>query len=276
MNYMTLLAHRAGHIWDTTVVAKSPNSRLDNGSAAVIDSQISYFLANDLPTLHIPHTGGLEKHSYNKTAMVLSNNNITLLLRHREMTCLQYDGNSAQEFGSLALDSMSHLRGFMDKAVGPAFSVQHRSFRHHIVSSISGSLLIFCALLVRDLSAPELDLQHNYSAYLKGFQDGFAMLESLRSRSSYARRVLEDFESIRSVVAAVIQELTPDGQMQGGFPSVEALVPPNVAELFPYRALTPSLQANTLSSGEAHPARLDPLVWDSVEASVSGGGVLWL
>ncbi|KAF1850395.1 uncharacterized protein K460DRAFT_390909 [Cucurbitaria berberidis CBS 394.84] len=277
MNYTTLLAHRAGYIWDTSIVARSPNSRLDGDSIAIIDAQISHFLTNELTTMHIPHPRGMQSNAYNKTAMLLNNNNITLLLRHREMTSLQYDGNCAQEFGGLALDSMSHLSGFIDTAQNASPTPKHRSFRHNMTSSVAGALLILCALLVRDLSAPDLNLQHNYPAYVNGFQDGFAMLDMLRYKSSYARRVLEEFASLRGVVATLIQEFTPDRQIQGGFQHVEALLPPNIADLFPYHTLTPSLQALTSSPGEPTlPVGQDSSAWDNVEPSISGGGVLWL
>lgn len=217
----------------------------------------------------IPHFQGTHPNLYNKTAMVLSNNNITLLLRHREMTSLQYPDN-VRQFSMLALDAIAHVRGFINKGA------RHLSFQPHMVSSIAGALLVLCALLVRDLSSPALNLQHNYQSYVKGFQEGFAMLDVLKYTSSYARRVLDDFNPLRGVVERVVQEFTPDRQIEEGFDVVEALLPPNIVDLFPFRALTPSLQAHASSAGETLPVGQDAGAWDTVEPSASGGGVLWL
>lgn len=278
LSYSVLLAHRAGYVWDNIVVAESPNSRADGDRIAMIDSQIDQFITNELPAMYMSQSQGLLSNTPNKVAMLLSNFNTTLLLRHRAMTSLQYDGQCAREFSWLALDAMEHIRTCTTTELENLLP-KHTSLRHHITSSIAGALLVFCALLVRDLSSPDLDLHHSLDAYLKGFQDAVAMLDSLKRQLVYAYRVVEDFKPLVNAVGPIVQEwstYTRDQQIQRGFDLVKFLVPPNIAELFPYRALTPSLQANP-SVGETFSAgHVSGAAWGNVEPNVSRGTVLWL
>lgn len=279
LQYATVLAYRAGHVWDSIVSAESPNSTLDGEYSTTIDSQINHFLTIELPAMHIPHSQVPLSNNYDKAAMVLSNSNITILLRHRVMSSLQYDGHSAREFAGLALDIMDHVRTGITTDSGMS-RIKHPTFRHHMTSSVAGALLVFCALLVRDLSSPDLNLQHNYHTYLEGYQDAVTMLDLLKHHFGYANRILQDFKPLLSVVGPLVQEwlsYAPDQRAQEGFDLVKFLVPPNIAELFPYRALTPSLQANNPNAGETFSVSHEPGGgWDGVVQSVSRGTVLWL
>ncbi|CAO2658386.1 Nn.00g061090.m01.CDS01 [Neocucurbitaria sp. VM-36] len=279
MNYTTLLAYRAGHIWDTIIDASSLNNGLDSSSetAALLSSQINHFLTYELPAMRVPNipgNQGAQATSFTKTTIALNSNTITLLLRRREMTSLQYDGTCARELGDIALDSMSHLSSLTGIFKHQFLSANMGTFRHHITSSVAGALLVFCALVVRDLSAPDVNLQHNSPAYVRGFRDACTLLDTLSHQIPYAKRVLDDFEALRTLVNAVIQEFTADGQVPGGWVLVEPLIPHNVVELFPYRALTPSFHAqNSLNPGDVLVSGQDV---GSAWTSGGGGGVLWL
>lgn len=262
MEYMIFLANRAGRTWDAAVIGKSSSDMLDdrNDNAAVgASSEIAQFFANELPGMHIPH--GVKPDAYDMSMMVLNYNNVTLLLRHREMTSLQYDYKCACEFSDLAIESISELRNFLPEAKRLPLKETLRSFRQTIISSTAGVLLVFCALLVRDLSTPELKLQNGILTYIEGVQDGFELLTALRPHIPYARRVLEDFAPLRYVVENIIAEYPANPSLIGAFSVVEALIPPNIVDLFPYRPLTPPLD-----TGHHY----------NTEPGKNGRGILWL
>ncbi|KAJ4376348.1 hypothetical protein N0V83_001631 [Neocucurbitaria cava] len=263
MEYMISLATRAGRTWDAAVIGKSASDMLDghNKTAAVAaSSEIARLFITELPGEHVQP--GVEPEAYDMSVMILNYNNITLLLRHREMTSLQYDYKCACEFSDLAIDSISELRIFLPGAERLPFTETQRGFVQTIISSTAGVLLVFCALLVRDLSTPELNLQQGYLTYIKGVQDGFELLTALKPHIPYARRVLEEFAPLRYVVENVIEEFPMSSSSHAGaFSVVEALIPPNIVDLFPYRPLTPPL---------------DTGYHYNTELGKNGKGILWL
>lgn len=280
MNFRILLARRAGSIWDSIVDANKSTQRLDRTDTSSFESEMKRFLANDFHKMHIPHTSGDQAKSHHKTAMILSNIVGGLWMRHRLVSSLQYDVARGHEFGTLALATLDRVRELASNEDAEA-SRHSVTYRNHMVSSIASALRIFCALLVRDLSSSPLKpLEPRHHTYIKGFQEAVAMLSGLKTQVDYAKRVLDDFGPLLSVVEPVVQKWlssTPAQQSLEGFSLVKHLIPSNVAGLFPYRETTPNLHGDSRAMTPSLSPGPGSNEWNSAEQVGAGkASILWL
>jgi hypothetical protein len=215
---------------------------LDGDIGDAIDTDISNFLDRELPGLRIPYThpeSGSDPPL--KVLLVQKKTDFVLWSFRQVITSLQYDDKYAAHFSDLAVSTTDRMAAFAQDARRPF------SLRHHMISSLSGSLLVLCSLLVRE---PTYDRQ----AEVEAFRNTLAMLKDLAFCQPYAKRVLNDFEAIIRVV-------------EGAIAGKE--VPNNVAELMPYKSPSSLIRLPKVNSSAQNTSA-------GTHASESGYGILWL
>jgi hypothetical protein len=176
-----------------------------------------------------------------KVLLVQKKTDFVLWSLRQVITSLQYDEKYAAHFSDLAVSTTDRMAAFAQDTRRPF------SLRRHMISSLSGSLLVLCSLLVRE---PTYDRQ----AEVEAFRNTLAMLKDLACCQPYAKRVLNDFEAIIRVVEGAI-----DGKE----------VPDSVAELMPYKSPSSLIR---LSKVNPNAQNMSP----GTKASESEYGVLWL
>lgn len=247
LNYMSLWARFIGNTGPA-------DDRLDDDYRNDLDSQISHFLNNDLPSMIIPFTrqGNLVVESPLKAFLAQKKFDYLLWGFRQEISSLQYDASKATTFGSLVHQTINKMR---------TFSRRSSSFRHQMVSTLGGALLTTCSLLIREALTPNAEAQQA-SEYLKdNFREIVSILQDLAEGFAYARRVLYDFRALIDVVNGIISHSAP--------------LPTHVFDLFPYR--TPEVARATSPSTYRSAGAIDvQLSGHGGERSDVGSAVLWL
>lgn len=217
---------------------------LDGVTREAINSEITNFLEHELPGLRIPYTQSEPgSDAPMKVLLVQKKTDFVLGGLRQVITSLQYDDKYAAHFSDLAVSTTNRMAAFAQNARHPF------SLRHHMISSLSGALLVLCSLLVRE---PTYDQQ----AEVKAFRNTITMLKDLAYSQAYAKRILGDFEAIIQVVEGVINGRD---------------VPEDVADLFPYKSPSPLVRLPKVT--------MDPRTTSAGNCSSStesGCGVLWL
>jgi hypothetical protein len=236
LQYIILWARYTGNTVDS--------HSLDGVTRDAINSEITNFLDHELPGLRVPYTQ-LEPGSDApmKVFLVQKKTDFVLWGLRQVITSLQYDDKYAAHFSELAVSTTDRMAALAQNARHPF------SLRHHMISSLSGSLLVLCSLLVRELT-------YDRQAEVEAFRNAITMLKDLAHSQVYAKRVLGDFEAIIQVVEGAI-----DGKD----------VPEDVAELFPYKSPSPLIRLSKVTK--------DPRTTNAGNGSSSresGCGVQWL
>jgi hypothetical protein len=186
-----------------------------------------------------------------------------LLLRISSMTSLTYSSGTSQYFSGLATDTFEAIRKLMSNP----YIMTAPSHWHHLTSAITGTLLVYAALLLRHQSTPDLS-RINTTHIADCFTECAANLSQLAQGLPYARRVLADCQPVIDIGTAVVERwrsLSEAQRVADGRNAVLEIIPPDVADVFPFRVLSPPLLAmrgigDDLFAGAAR----------------SGSGVLWL
>jgi hypothetical protein len=177
------------------------------------------------------------------------------------MTTLTYNRSQAERHSFLALQTIEETRQLHNATAVSA------SYRHRMTSAITCALLTLCALLLRDLSTPELmPLQTNLDVYMAKFKEAASMLEELAHGLPYARNVLEDCRQLMTNVSVMIdkwESLPADHRAKHGWVRSMGLDRLQLGNLFPYQSTNPVLRADI---GE---------IWEGSSGSRQEG-VLWL
>ncbi|KAF2124088.1 hypothetical protein P153DRAFT_371394 [Dothidotthia symphoricarpi CBS 119687] len=274
----------ADSVWDLVFSPQALKTELNRKDTTQVDAQIESYLRDVLPQ-HAPKFGHVQQATFIHTSF----NNLRLLLHRRIMTSLQYDAAMGRLCGDVALDTIAHIRVYAAEAKGPS------PFRHYMSTCLSSALLVLCTLLVRDLTAPSLNLQAQLQAYTEGFRDAVAMMYDLAQSLLQARHALQAFNEIVDIVSQVVETWQNFGQAtqmpESWALAVRNTVPPNVAERLPYRNLVNGSQPEQFSQT----THLDPslrLPWNEdnmlpvaqtleswefeLNARNSGSQVLWI
>jgi hypothetical protein len=223
-----------------------------------IDTQLSGILVSAPQTQHMSHVP-LKTFTLKRLA-------IPLIVGRRVMTSFSYNVNHAQYFIKLATDALKDIRDLRNEAtITP-------SCRHQLTSAVAGVLLVFGALVLRDLSSPDLgNLQSDYSHFIEQSLASAAILWDLAQSLPYAKRVHEDCSTIIGIVTAIGKRwhsLTDAQQTIFERSFVADLIPPNIMESFPYQTISPPL-LGPVALGDGPLER-----WEELRGS--GAGVLWL
>lgn len=261
----------AGDIWDNVLAAPVAKQSVNEENAAVLNTRIKHWTEVVLPTIPLlpsdqpPDVRQLRQHVVVHTLL----DQLRLLLWRRTLLSLKYDSEIGRLCGDLAIDVIQRIRAHSPEAKHPS------SFRFHMAVSLGGPLLTLSTLLVRDL-AP-LGLQDRQPIYGEGFREAFSILHDLSTYPHIARRILDDFKDIAPVVSDILN------QQQQGQAFSHHVVPPNVAELLPYREIDFAQQSGCavpdmiLVNGVDMmvPQNVDP--WEYDFTSREGGyGVPWI
>ena len=265
----------AGSLWDS-IFAVTAASQLDLERVSTIDEAVEDFFQETYPTIPM---------DLRQTRQIqyvhLSFNNLRLLARRYIILSLRFDGTDGRLSSELVNDTLVRVRDY-EAASEPPYS-----FRHYLIPSLAGSLLVLCALLVRDLSSPALRLDMWTPTYISGFGITVAMLHDLADSIPLAQRVLIDFDKVIGVVQAT--NATWSDSERSLEPAyrwnvVSSKVPPNIVELFPYRDQVPVLQTTQITTkrqpsgvifGGSLEDRADPWIVGLAPEEV-GRGVLWI
>jgi hypothetical protein len=186
-----------------------------------------------------------------------------LLLRISSMTSLTYDNGTAQYFSGLVTDTFEAIRKLMSNP----YIMSAPSHWHHLTSAITGTLLVYAALLLRHQSTPNLS-RINTTHIADCFTECAANLLQLAQGLPYARRVLADCQPVIDIGTAVVERwrsLSEAQRVDVGRNAVSEMIPPDVADLFPYKLLSPPLLAMRGTGDDLFAG-----------AARSGSGVLWL
>lgn len=223
MSCMVAFAKFSGEIWEKVFSASAGSNSAEE--VAVLDTRISHWAENVLPTIPLLPPGGqptvrhIRQHILVHTRVA----HLRLLLRRRLMVSLTYSAHDGRLCGEIAIDIVRMISQRSSEAT------EESSFRFHMAVSLSGALLILGTLLCRRLS--ELELQDNYTAYAEAFRQGLALLRKLGTGLFAARRVLDDLKETISFVTALIDQPAPTPQQ----PLMR--MPSNTEQLFPYGAV---------------------------------------
>ena len=235
LQYMILWARYTGN----TVDGRS----LNGITREAIDAEITNFLEH-VPGLQIPYAQpepGADAPM--KVFLIQKKTDFILWGLRGVITSLHYHDDHAAHFSHLAVQTANRMAAFALDARRPF------TLRHHMISSLSGALLVLCSLLAREPT-------DNRRVEVEAFRKTLAMLKDLAYCQPYAKRVLSDFDAMVRVVEGAI-----DGRD----------VPENVAELMPYISPSPLiyLQKVKVDSQTQNAGRRS-------ESNNSSGGVLWL
>jgi hypothetical protein len=222
------------------------------------DAQMSDMLASAPQSQHLSHVP--------LKIFTLKRLTIPLIVSRKIMTSFTYNNDHAQYFTNLARDALGDVQQLHAEATISS------SCRHQLTSAVAGALLVFGAILLRDLSAPHLgQLQSAYGDYLGYFMDAAGLLLDLAQSLPYAKRVHEDCTTIINCVTNIAERwrsLPQARRLSEGQSAVADLIPSNIMESFPYQALSPPLQGPVGLSDESFGA------WEHVRGN--GLDVLWL
>jgi hypothetical protein len=265
----------AGSLWDS-IFAVTAASQVDPKRVSTIDEAIEDFFQETYPT--IP----MDLRQTRQTQYIhLSFNNLRLLARRYIILSLKFDGTDGRLSSELVNDTLARVQDYEAASEFPY------SFRHYLIPSLAGSLLVLCALLVRDLSLPDLKLDMWMSTYMSSFGITVAMLHDLADSIPLAQRVLVDFDKIIGIVQATNATWSDsEGSLEPAYRwnIVSSKVPPNIVELFPYRDRVPILQTTQITTkrqpsgaifGGSLEDRLESWVVRLAPEEV-GRGVLWI
>ena len=265
----------AASLWDSLFAATAAPP-LDPESVSTFDETVEDFFQNTYTTIPMD-LGQTRQIQY----IHLSFNNLRLLARRQIVLSLHFDGTIGHSSSELVSDILDRVRDY-EAAPEPPYSL-----RHCLIPSLAGSLVILCALLVRDPSLPNLGLDVWTPTYISNFGITVTMLHDLAKRIPLAQRVLVDFDKVIRIVQTTnatwsdsVGSLEPANRRN----AVSSQIPPNVQELFPYRDLVPIMQTTQITT-ERRPSGVifsgsfgdhsDPWVAGLASEEV-GRGVLWV
>ncbi|KAF2998582.1 hypothetical protein E8E13_006361 [Curvularia kusanoi] len=234
LGYMVYWSRFAGSLWDSLLTAHvSPEvlaERVNTFQAAVIDFFDNTFVNSSLESSS-PHL-----HQY----VEISFDNLQLVAQRATATTRQFGAAAAQLSARLATQTLAHVQRFETDTNAVVVNV----LQYHTTPSLTISLLLLCSLLVSDLGHLGLPLD-TWIPYVQQSFDAIINLLSDRSQDSIlARRVLRDFGRIIPVILAILSKWATETLLLQSIPDwslVQDVIPPNVAELLPYREQPPNI-----------------------------------
>ncbi|KAF2870375.1 fungal-specific transcription factor domain-containing protein [Massariosphaeria phaeospora] len=226
LSHMIYCGKIMGDMWDQ-VFAAAVEHEVDDEHAVALHARIMYWSETVSPTISLlPLDRVLEAQLlWQSIVMRTRRNQLLLLLRRRSMVSLDYDAPTGRLCGGLAMNTIKCIKAHFAEAKHPG------PHRFHITTALGGAVLTLSALLLRDL-AP-IGLHDNLEAYIEAFGDALTMLHDLALCLQIARRVMDDFKDIVSLVGNV---LSPNQV------NVAQLVPADIRVLLPYTALSSAHQ----------------------------------
>jgi hypothetical protein len=141
------------------------------------------------------------------------------------------------------------------------------SCRHQVTSALASMLSVIGILLLRN--SPALEMSEPSSGYNDSahvFMQLIEVLRGLAQNFAYARKVHDEFLTVTSVVANLVERyrsLSPSQQVGYDHRFVADMIPPNIEEGFPFRASCPPLHGH------------GPL-GDWIASRDGSAGVLWI
>lgn len=266
----------AGSLWDS-IFAVTASQNINLEKLSTFDAAVMDFFEETYPTIFLN-----PRETRQIQFIHLSFNNLRLLARRQIMLSLQFDGGTGHVSSELVLNTIARVREYKQASEPPPYT-----FRHYMISPLASSLVVLCSLLVRDLSSPDLGLDVCAPTYISNFGIAVAMLHDLADHFPLAQRVLVDFDKIVDIVQATnalwsVHEFTLEPAHRWN--KVRSVIPPNVADLFPYRDRIPVMQTTRIAHefqtsgvpfGGTAEDRSDPWVVDLNSEEV-GRGVLWV
>ncbi|UPX20508.1 uncharacterized protein EKO05_0010738 [Ascochyta rabiei] len=220
----------AGSLWDNLLAAHVLTDTFTD-KVATFDAAIADFFANTFPNL-AKKINPLCRHQYIR----MSFDNLRFMTRRAKMMSLQFDGATAGICSNLAVDTLAHVRAYESNTNHPSV------LRHYMIPSLASSLLMLCSLLVSDLSLLGLDLDYRVPIYHQTFDSALGLLHALAQNTLLARRVLVDLEGVVPIVEAALARWSSEFSLLQSPPNwdlVKDVIPPDVAELFPYQEQVP-------------------------------------
>jgi hypothetical protein len=174
------------------------------------------------------------------------------------MTASELELSSTKHLVQLASNTLKDVQNiWADAAASP-------SYRHQIISSVAGVLLVFGPLLLRDdINADGREqLGYSYSDYIENFTTAADILSDLAQELPYAKRVHENFLHLMPLfesMASKWSSLSPTRNASADWMSsaTETLKIDPLTN-FPYREVIPPLQGHE--------------TWETI----GGKSVLWL
>jgi hypothetical protein len=136
-----------------------------------------------------------------------------------------------------------------------------------LTTALAGMLSVIGILLLRNFPALEMSEPNSgYDDSARVFMQVVEVLRGLAQHFPYARRVHDEFLTVTSVVANLVERyrsLSPAQQASHDHRFVADMIPPNIEEGFPFCASCPPLHSYGLSG-------------DWIASRDSGAGVLWI
>ncbi|KAH7070132.1 hypothetical protein FB567DRAFT_598677 [Paraphoma chrysanthemicola] len=238
-------------------------------SDRTIEAQMQQFIDNELPAISFPHQP-LEDDFIPpyKMLMALQRLTLPLIVGRRTMTSLAYNTSDAQTFIELATHALHDVRRIRSD------DMVSSTCRHQLTSAVAGVLLILGAILLRDLSAPDLSpLQLSFGDIVDNFIEAVSILSDLAQGLPYAKRVRDDCLVIIASVTSMADKwhsLSRSQRESQGWNSAVDMIPAGIADQFPYQLLCPPLHGLPSDAASAG--------WDGIDPRLGANktGVLWL
>jgi hypothetical protein len=231
----------AGSLWDNVLAAHVHSNNLA-GQALTFNAAVDDFITNTFL--------GIGEHwpvfPYRRCQYVrLCFDNLILMAGRATISSLQLEG-SISGLLQAAVTSMTHVR-MHGRASTDAYLL-----RYQMVTTLAASLHLLSSALFSNQSHDDLDSRQWMSLGKVEFSAADDLLDTLAESVPLAQRVLSDFERMLPVVRHVFARLVEDPSSFQGTPSwttFSDVIPPNAAELLPYREQVPDIRFLMLHNG---------------------------
>lgn len=267
-------SHFAGSLWDSIlaahVIADTVVDRVATFDAAISDYFQNTFAGSEWEV----HPLRLCQYAR------MSFDNLRLMARRATALPLQLDAATTLTCSKEAVRIIAHAHAYDTDKTTPYI------LRHQIITTLAGSLLMLCDLLLHIPSSFGFEKHEWVPMCHQEFDAAVDLLHMLAKDTPLAQRVLSDFDKIIPVVQAAISRWAEESSHPQNTPDwgiMNDAIPPNVSELLPYRQQIPDIRLPQLRRGmwatDAAYLETDPgfSPWD--EALEPGGArcnVLWV
>lgn len=264
----------AGSLWDSILAAHVHSDGLVD-KILTYDTAIDDFIHNTFVDIG-GHWPVAPHRRFQFVRMCFDN---LRLMARRATVSSQLEGRTAIVF-QVAITAISQVRchGWDTK---DAYVL-----RHQMVTTLAASLLVLCSALVNVQSLVSLDLRQWLFIGNGEFDAAVDLLSALAQRVSLAQRVISDFDRVMPVVRGMLSRWPEEPPSFGNTPDwgiFNEIIPPDAAELLPYKEQVPDIRFPMLCNGmwatnggylEAHHGFSH---WDvGLEPSGTRSSVLWV
>lgn len=265
----------AGSLWDSLLTAHIP-VEASTERAMTFDAAVVDFLDNTFPDF-TTRLSPQHRHQYVR----MSFDSLRLMAQHATTIPLLLDRTTVQIYSQIIVDALSHVQLYEGNIEQP----YSHSLRYYSIPTLGSSLLLLCNLLTSDLDQLGLPLHSWIPTMHQSFDTILEIIDNKARENVLARRILRDFEKITPVVQAALSRWSTEAMLSQTPPDwsiVEDTIPPNVAQLLPYKQQLPDIRCpshqNTMwASNGGYQDTSQFSSWDEgLQPGGRGRSVLWI